>query len=65
MLACDLNIGFEFQGQWITKPFVDASGRYEFNDIDEMYNYYCHNEDGCYEDGAKEKVYEFILRILQ
>ena len=36
----ETEIGFEFKGQWITNPFLDASGRFEFENIEEAYKYY-------------------------
>lgn len=58
------DIGFEYIGQWITNPFIDASGRFELEDIQAMYDYYSKDADNKYECGAKEKVYRFILSIL-
>lgn len=33
-------VGFEFYGQWITCPFVDNTGRFEFTDFDAMCEFY-------------------------
>ena len=59
------DIGFEFHGQWITNPFLEASGRFEFKDQNAMYDYYSKDVDGRYKCGAKDKVYDFILKILE
>ena len=32
-------IGFDFNGQWITNPFLDASGRFELS-FEKMHEYY-------------------------
>ena len=49
----DTELGFEFCGQWITNPFVEISGRFEFADITAMCEFY-----------SKENVYNFISNIL-
>ena len=34
------DIGFEFKGAWVTNPFVEVSGRFEFENLDAMCEYY-------------------------
>lgn len=46
-------IGFEYKSQWITNPFLEASGRFEFANYEEMCSYY-----------GKTNVEEFIEKIL-
>ena len=60
----DTELGFEFMGQWITNPFVDATGRFEFESIEEIYKYYSRDAKGRYDAEACGKVYEFFMEIL-
>lgn len=54
----DLNyeesIGFEFKGQWISNPFLEESGRFEFINFDAMCKHY-----------GTENVITFIKEILK
>ena len=34
------SIGFEFKGQWISNPFVEESGRFEFVNYEVMCEHY-------------------------
>lgn len=34
------NIGFMFKETWITNPFLEESGRFEFKSLEEMYKHY-------------------------
>ena len=47
------SIGFEHNGQWITNPFVECSGRWEFVNYEVMCEYY-----------GLENVEKFIKDIL-
>lgn len=47
------DVGFQYQDIWIANPFVDSSGRFDFKDITEMYQYY-----------GQENVDLFINQIL-
>ena len=47
------DIGFVFNGTWITNPFLEESGRFEFNDLSAMYEYY-----------GEENVVSFLTEIL-
>lgn len=48
------NIGFEFKGQWITNPFLEETGRFEFVNFDVMCEHY-----------GTENVVAFIKEILK
>ena len=50
----ETEIGFEFVDQWITNPFIDSTGRFEFENINAMYNYY-----------GKENVDNFLKEITE
>ena len=50
----DGDIGFLFQGTWITNPFIEDTGRFDFVDYDAMCSYY-----------GKRKVTSFIKKILE
>ena len=50
----DGDIGFLFQGTWITNPFIEDTGRFDFVDYDAMCSYY-----------GKRKVSSFIKKILE
>lgn len=49
----DGDIGFEFNETWITNPFVEDTGRFEFTDLDAMCKYY-----------GTDNVVAFIKKIL-
>lgn len=48
------SIGFEFNGQWITNPFVEESGRFEFANYEVMCEHY-----------GKDNVEKIINEILR
>ena len=50
----ETEIGFEFHGQWITNPFVDESGRFEFVNFEAMCKHF-----------GKENVIALISRLLE
>lgn len=50
----ETEIGFEHYGQWITNPFVENSGRFEFTNLDAMCEYY-----------GKENVISFLSKLLE
>ena len=50
----DGGIGFEFGDIWITNPFLEDTGRFEFTNLDAMCNYY-----------GTDNVVTFIKRILE
>ena len=47
------SIGFEFNGQWISNPFIEESGRFEFVNYEIMCEHY-----------GIENVENFIKAIL-
>lgn len=49
----DTEIGFEYNGQWITNPFVDSSARLELVNYEAMCEYY-----------GRDNVEGFIKKIL-
>ena len=49
----ETEIGFEFLGQWITNPFVETSGRFEFMDFASMCAFY-----------GKENVCNLLSQLL-
>ena len=50
----ETEIGFDFNDQWITNPFIESSGRFEFENLDAMCNYY-----------GKENVFALLKKLLQ
>ena len=60
----EIENGFEFMGQWITNPFVDASGRFEFSSQQDMYKYYNRDDNGEYDYLLSERAYILIMRVL-
>ena len=50
----ETEIGFEYHGQWITNPFVEESGRFEFEDFDAMCSHY-----------GKENVIFLVSKLLK
>ena len=50
----ETDIGFEFQGQWITNPFMDVTGRIELTVLDDMHKMY-----------GQENVNSFLIDILR
>ena len=50
----DSEIGFDFNGTWITNPFMDETARFEFKTFTDMQFHY-----------GKENVNTFITSILQ
>lgn len=49
----DTDLGFEYKGQWITNPFLECSARFEFKNLDAMFDYY-----------GKDNICNFIKQIL-
>ena len=49
----ETDIGFVYCDQWITNPFLENTGRFEFSDFDAMCEFY-----------GKENVISFIHKIL-
>lgn len=47
------DIGFEFEGIWVTNPFVEVSGGFEFKSFDAMCKYY-----------GKKNIFDFLNRLL-
>lgn len=50
----DTELGFEFKGSWVTNPFVEVSGRFEFNSFEAMCDYY-----------GKRNVCDFLNKLLK
>lgn len=48
------DIGFLYKGTWITNPFLEESGRFEFTSYEAMCEHY-----------GKENVENFIKEILK
>lgn len=47
------DIGFEYNGRFITNPFIDESGRFEFTNFEAVCDHY-----------GKDNVIPFIKEIL-
>lgn len=50
----ETDIGFEFKGAWVTNPFMEVTGRFEFPNLDAMCEYY-----------GKENVCSLLKKLLE